>query len=159
MGSNRHTQKVLAGNTREGRFIQIGMNEFEGYRLAEKGKWESKRFFGTRATAQPEWEAWRAESKAAAYLSVPSNKKKDKATGEEEPKETPTVNAPAKPKKAQEYMYLLSYKMQRTSKPVAVFRSMDAAIDASDALTVALDACGMEGKYDVDELPIWGAGQ
>lgn len=60
----------------------------------------------------------------------------------------------AKPE--QRYMYLLAFQGQRSTKGIAVFEHMEDAVDMSDALTVALDVNGQEGKYIVEELPIWG---
>ena len=59
-------------------------------------------------------------------------------------------------KPAQRFMYLLAFQGQRSTKGIAVFESMEQAVDYSDALTVALDATGQEGKYVVDEIPVWG---
>ena len=54
-----------------------------------------------------------------------------------------------------ETVYLLAFKGQRTSKPVAVYLDMGEAINTQDALTVALDVTGTEGEYTVEEIPVW----
>ena len=63
----------------------------------------------------------------------------------------PTPKQVAKP----ETVYLLAFKGQRTSKPVAVYFDMGEAINTQDALTVALDVTGTDGEYTVEEIPVW----
>lgn len=62
---------------------------------------------------------------------------------------------PTKQASRPDAVYLLAFKGQRTSKPLAAYLDLGEAISMQDALTVALDVQGLEGEYTVDEIPVW----
>lgn len=148
--------RTVTGNTRTGRLFAIGGGQYLGERLVAGGRFETRRFTGGRKEARTAWEAWKAEASDGALIRCGRKPAAAPAaeTREERPMAATEKKGEARP--AQRYVYLLAYQQQRTTKGVAVFERMEDAIDMSDALTVALDATGMEGKYTVDELPVWG---
>lgn len=164
---------VIAGNQRTGRLMAVGGGMYLGERLAKGGKFETRQFKGTRGNVMPEWEEWRDEVAEDAFIRRHVKKRDRGGCGEaahvtvaeeaavcaERGEAELAANGKADVKaegRSQTFMYVLAFHGQRTSKAIAAFDRMEDAIDMSDALTVALDATGMEGKYVVDELPVWG---
>lgn len=170
MSGNKGGQ-VVAGNTRQGRLIATGTHSWEGERLVAGGKFETRKWEGgTRAQVRQEWLDWRAEGLAGATLHVDKVQARQAARATaagmvkedkvEEVKETTRAaetddKAAGEPGKA--CAYVLVYQAgPRTRRNVAVLDTFDAAAQMADALGVALEAQGMKGAYDVDELPVWG---
>ena len=150
MGMN--SEVVIGGNTKTGRLISVGPNTFIGERIGPKRVMESKRFNCKRSQVFQLWKEWQDEAKEAAYISVkPERKPRPKPQPKKEVPAMPTPKQVAKP----ETVYLLAFKGQRTSKPVAVYFDMGEAINTQDALTVALDVTGTDGEYTVEEIPVW----
>lgn len=152
-------ERVIAGNTKTGRFISVGPNVYIGERIGPKSRMEQKRFFNRRDKAFEAWREWQREVDAEVFIRPKPERTKPKRPEptQEKPadvKEVEEVAQQAKPE--QRYMYLLAFQGQRSTKGIAVFERMEDAVDMSDALTVALDVNGQEGKYIVEELPIWG---
>lgn len=145
-------ESVIAGSTKTGRLISVGPNTFIGERIGPKRVMESKRFNCKRSQVLQLWKEWQDEAKEAAYISVkPERKPRPKPQPKKEVPAMPTPKQVARP----ETVYLLAFKGQRTSKPVAVYLDMGEAINTQDALTVSLDVTGTEGEYTVDEIPVW----
>lgn len=147
------TERVIAGNTKTGRLIAVGPNTFIGERIGPKRTMESKRFNCKRAEIFQLWQAWRDEAKPEAFISVETRRTKPKQQTKPKPKEE--VSPVAAPKQEPKAVYLLAFKGQRSSKPLAVYFDMGEAISMQDALSVALDVQGIEGEYTVDEIPVW----
>lgn len=167
---------VVAGNQKSGRLMQVGGERYVGERMAKGGRLESKKFSGKRAAVLLKWQAWCEETADQAYIRCQRRHfgesfrqgladYKTKSIRDRAPKKEveqvatstqPQKKEPQERKQEQRFMYLLAFQQQRTTKGVAIFEHMEDAIDMSDALTVALDATGMEGKYIVEELPVWG---
>lgn len=144
---------------------------YSGERLTKGGRFETKKFTGSRGKVLLEWAAWQEEVADEAFIrdhraqvkqasddaiaEVKVERLRQRSEGKK--KEDEVAQQKQEPqKKEQRFMYLLAFQGQRSSKGVAVFERMEDAIDMSDALTVALDANNIEGKYTVEELPIWG---
>lgn len=145
-----HRESVIAGNTKNGRLISIGPDSFIGERIGPKRQMESKRFLCRRNEVERQWRAWQEEAKQEAFIAVENTKSKPD-------KDVKKVAASTtNEKKGQTFMYLLSFKAQRSSKPIAVYRTMEDVIDMSDALTLALEVAGTDGNYTVEEVPVWG---
>lgn len=159
-------ESIIAVNRKTGRLFCLGPNLFEGERLTKGGKWETRRFSEARNQALFDWHQWQKEVEQETFIQVSKTERPTAKRPTAKTKTVPTRKAPAKKesdmatrttnKREQKFVYLLSFQGQRSTKAVAVFQKMDSAIDMSDALTVALDVTGQEGKYVVDELPIWG---
>lgn len=147
-------ESVIAGSTKTGRLISVGPNTFIGERVGPKRVMESKRFNCKRSQVFQLWHDWQEEAKAEAFISVKPERKSKPKPQPKPKKEVPAMPTPkqlAKP----ETVYLLAFKGQRTSKPVAVYLDMEEAINTQDASTVALDVAGYEGEYTVEEIPVW----
>ena len=167
---------VVAGNQKSGRLMHVGGEQYVGERMVKGGRFQSRKFSGRRAAVLLDWHAWQEETADQAYIRCRRQQLgemvrqeaaeakiqilKDKAPMKEVEQVTANAQQPKQGQKRrnteQHFMYLLAFQQQRTTKGVAVYERMEDAIDMSDALTVALDATGMEGKYIVEELPIWG---
>ena len=150
---------AVCGNRKTGRLLRTKGNHFVGERLVKGGKFETKRFIGDGTTVEAEWKAWREEAAEEALIRI---SKRAIANTEETPtqekgKDPEEVTVKEEKQRGKRCMYLLAFQGQRTTKGVAVFENMEEAIFMSDALTVALDVNGQEGKYVVEELPVWGA--
>lgn len=149
-------ESVIAGSTKTGRLIAVGPNMFIGERIGPKRAMESKRFNCKRSQIIERWQAWQEEAKQEAYISVKPERKPAQPKVKPQPaKEQPAMPTPTKQASRPDAVYLLAFKGQRTSKPVAVYFDMGEAINTQDALTVALDVTGTDGEYTVDEIPVW----
>lgn len=148
MPSGKET--VIAGNTKTGRLISVGPNTYIGERIGPKRQMEQKRFYCSKSQANQMWRDWQEEAKQEAFIRVKTERKPRQ---QKEIQDMPTV---AKEQvKRPTVVYLLAFKGQRTSKPVAAYIDFEAAINMQDALTVALDVQGVEGEYTVEEIPVW----
>lgn len=151
---------VIAGNTRYGRLVRTGQHTYEGERINAGGKFEARKFSGSEKDVRERWQLWRQQGIDAAILYVENAMARHAAEADarEEKGEQVTKNdsAQAAPSKQGPEMYVLTFHGQRTTKNVALFSDMDAALQYAQALEVALDATGMEGTYHVDNLPVWG---
>ena len=143
-------ETVISGNTKTGRLISVGPNTFIGERIGPKRTMESKRFYCKRTEIYQLWQAWRDEAKQEAFITT---KKPAKQERKQERKEQPQMPTPQA--KTPENVYLLSFKDQRTTKPLVAYLDMGEAISMQDAMTLVLDVQGLEGEYTVDELPVW----
>ena len=148
-------ESVIAGSTKTGRLISVGPNSFIGERIGPKRVMESKRFNCKRSQIVERWKAWQEEAKQEAYISVTPERKPAHPKAEQPVKEKPDVPTPTKQASRPDAVYLLAFKGQRTSKPLAAYLDLGEAISMQDALTVALDVQGLEGEYTVDEIPVW----
>ena len=147
-------ESIIAGSTKTGRLIAVGPNTFIGERIGPRRTMESRRFYCKRSQIVERWKAWQEEAKQEAYISVTPERKPKPKQKPQPKKEEPQVPTPKQAQKP-ENVYLLAFKGQRTSKPVAVYFDMGEAINTQDALTVALDVTGTEGEYTVEEIPVW----
>lgn len=140
-------ESVIAGSTKTGRLISVGPNTFIGERIGPRRTMESRRFYCKRSQIVERWKAWQEEAAPDAFISV---KPKQKPQTKKEEPQVPTPKQAQKP----ENVYLMTFKDQRTSKPVAVYFDLGEAISMQDALAVSLDVTGTEGEYTVDEIPV-----
>lgn len=147
-------ESVIAGSTKTGRLISVGHNTFIGERIGPKRVMESKRFNCKRSQVFQAWKEWQDEAKSEAYISVKPERKPRPKPKPQPKKEVPAMPTPKQVAKP-ETVYLLAFKGQRTSKPVAVYFDMGEAIDMQDSLSVMLDMQGYEGEYTVDEIPVF----
>lgn len=147
-------ESVIAGSTKTGRLISVGPNTYIGERIGPRRTMESRRFYCKRSQIVERWKAWQEEAAPDAFISVKPERKPKPKQKPQPKKEEPQVPTPKQAQKP-ESVYLLAFKGQRTSKPVAVYFDMGEAINTQDALTVALDVTGTEGEYTVDEIPVW----
>lgn len=149
-------ESVIAGSTKTGRLISVGPNTFIGERIGPNRVMESKRFNCKRSQIMERWQAWQEEAKQEAYISVKPDRKPAQPKAKQQPvKEQPAMPTPTKQASRPDAVYLLAFKGQRTSKPLAAYLDLGEAISMQDALTVALDVQGLEGEYTVDEIPVW----
>ena len=161
----------MAGNTRDGRLFHLGGNRWLGERRGRGGRFDERRFEGDGKTVTTLWHAWRDEALRESTIVVgPARTRQDVAPALgrlERPHgaaggERKMAERKAATDKVQdassvpERMFVLQFQGQRSRKDVALFASDDAALQMAEALTVALEAVGMEGEYSVDELPVWG---
>ena len=152
MGMN--SEVVIGGNTKTGRLISVGPNTFIGERIGPKRVMQSKRFNCKRSQVFQAWKEWQDEAKPEAYITVKPERKPRPKPKPQPKKEVPAMPTPKQVAKP-ETVYLLAFKGQRTSKPVAVYLDMGEAINTQDALTVALDVTGTGGEFTVEEIPVW----
>lgn len=160
---------VVSGNQKTGRLMQVGGEQYVGERMNKGGRLEEKKFQGRRAAVLISWQAWKEETADKAFIRSKRSQLREQFDQENAEIMTEILQEKSRSKKdeqmaqqqqqrkpAQRFMYLLAFQGQRSTKGIAVFESMEQAVDYSDALTVALDATGQEGKYVVDEIPVWG---
>lgn len=148
-------ESVIAGSTKTGRLISVGPNSFIGERIGPNRVMESKRFNCKRSQIMERWQAWQEEAKQEAYISVTPERKPAQPKAKQPVKEQPAMPTTTKQASRPDAVYLLAFKGQRTSKPVAVYFDMGEAIDMQDSLSVMLDMQGYEGEYTVDEIPVF----
>ena len=146
---------IIDGNSRDGALFSTGNKTFLGTRRIRGGKFEERKFAGKEWQVKQEWREWRDETVKKESIIVECRQKKQpqKPKKEEVPvamavKEQPT-------RQNEKSMFVLTFHGQRSTKNVALFDGEEAALRMASALTVALDASGMDGEYDVAELPVW----
>lgn len=128
--------KPIAGNTRDGLLVNIGMDLYEGSRPAPGGKFETKRFRMRRADALREFSAWNAEAPA----------RRDEAGG----KEVAVTVAVKQSEKKELYVLCIV-----GGAPLFAFCDFDKAASVCSALEAAAKASGFAAKYDVVAVKEW----
>lgn len=137
------TERVIAGNTRDGQLICKGMDKYEGTCVVGR-KTLRKLFRGRRCAVQVEWSRWMEQCSADEVRRI------DKAK-EEAMASTASAAKPAS-RAAQPKLYALSVV---GGAPLYAFDDEDKAFAVCDALTEAAKASGFAAKYDVMELRRW----
>lgn len=145
-------QFVIEGNTRDGRLIKVGVakdktkQKYEGERIAKGGKFETREFIGKEVDVRRQWRTWQIDGRKQATITV------DKAAGK--PREGKQV---AQTKQQPEKIYVLAFvDAYEKRTDIGAYLDMDKAADMVDALTVAANATGQKGEYDVFQLEVRG---
>lgn len=137
------TADVMASNSGGMLVRNDGTNTYEGTATLD-GRVYSKKFrCTTREEAIARWEAWQ-RGKAEQGERRPPEERGDAEVAVEKSGKVP-------PK-----MAVIRFSNGRTHKIVAAFADSEKALRMASALDAALEVSGSDGKYDVDEVEVWG---
>lgn len=143
----------VAGNTRTGRLFHLGSGNWLGERIAKGGRFDTRKFFDmNKHDAIIAWEEWRSEKEEEALIKLDRKRKaKEAGTMPIEEKAKTATKVPAGTKKVS----LLVFKGGRQQKVIAAYTDGDSALKMATALEAAAEATGLDGEYEVDEVPLW----
>ena len=149
MGARAAKDRPIAGNSRDGKLWSTNIDRrYIGDRRVAGGKFETRWFNGTREVVIRNWQAWLDEGLREANMVVPATPRARKGDGQMAATQQAKQAIPTK-------MYVITFRGQRSSKSIALYANEDAALRTATALTAALEVTGVDGEYDVTELPVW----
>ena len=147
--------RPIAGNERDGKLWSTGEpRRYVGDRRVAGGKFETRWFDGARDKVMDEWRQWVADGLREADMvitRVPPRQPRQQEHG----KEAGMAQQQQTRHEAPKVMFVITYRGQRSSKSIALYASEDSALRMATALTAALEVTGVDGEYDVNELPVW----